>query len=98
MNPDKCNFSLSSNDKIRKQNLTERLSTIHKSKNLLVFMLNYKLKFDTQIETLCKMVIKELHDLARVIKYMTAIQAHILMTSFIMSQFSYCSLIWICHS
>ena len=38
MNSDKCHLILSSNNE-RKYNLTERLSTIHKSKNFLVLML-----------------------------------------------------------
>ena len=45
--------------KIGKYNLTERLSTIHKSKNFLVFILAYKLKFDKYIETLYKKVGKK---------------------------------------
>ena len=39
MNSDKCHLILSSNVKIRKSNLTEKLSTIHRSKNFLVFIL-----------------------------------------------------------
>ena len=39
MNSDKCHLILSSNMKIRKSNLTEKLSTIHRSKNFLVFIL-----------------------------------------------------------
>ena len=50
------------------------------------------------METLCKKVGKNHHALARVIKYMSSNQAQLSMRSFIMSQFSYCSLIWICHS
>ena len=37
------------------------------------------------------------HALARVIKYMSTNQAPLLMSSFIMSQFSYCPLIRMCH-
>ena len=55
------------------------------------------LKFDIHIETLCKKVGKKLHALAHVVKYMSTKQAQILMESFIMSQFSYCPLIWMCH-
>ena len=39
-----------------------------------------------------------LHALAQVIKYMPTNQAQLLMRSFKMSQFSYCPLIWMCHS
>ena len=41
---------------------------------------------------------KNLIALARIIKYMSTNQAQLLMRSFIMSQFSYCPLIWMCHS
>ena len=56
--------------------------------------IDYKLKFDIHIKTLCKKVGKNLIALARIIKYMSINQAQLLMRSFIMSQFSYCPLIW----
>ena len=40
----------------------------------------------------------KLHAFARVIKYMSTNQAQAQIRSFIMPQFSYCSLIWMCHS
>ena len=39
MNSDRCHLILSSNDENKKKNLRERLSTIPKSKNFLVFIL-----------------------------------------------------------
>ena len=60
--------------------------------------IDYKLKFDAHIETLCKKVGKKLHARARIIQYVSTNQAQLLMRSFIMSQFSYCPLIWMCHS
>ena len=44
--------------KLRTFNLIERLSTIHKSRKLLGVHIDYKLKFDTHIETLYKKVEK----------------------------------------
>ena len=58
---------------------------------------DYTLNFGTHIETLSKKVGKKLYALSRVIKYMSTNQAPLLMRSFIMSQFSYCPLIWMCH-
>ena len=58
---------------------------------------DYTLNFGTHIETLSKNVGKKLYALSRVIKYMSTNQAPLLMRSFIMSQFSYCPLIWMCH-
>ena len=60
--------------------------------------IDYKLKIDTHIESLCKKVGKKLHALAQIIKYMSTNQAQLLMRSFIMPHFSYCPLIWMCHS
>ena len=57
---------------------------------LLGVHIDFKLKFDTHIETLCEKVGKKLHALARVIKYMSTNQTQMLMRSFIISQFSYC--------
>ena len=65
---------------------------------LLGVHIDFKLKFDTHIETLCEKVGKKLHALARVIKYMSTNQAQLLIGSLIMSQFSYCPLIWMCYS
>ena len=59
---------------------------------LLGVHIDYKLKFDAHIETLCTKVRKKLHAIARVIKYMCTNQAQLLMRSFIMSQFNYYSL------
>ena len=36
--------------------------------------------------------------LARIMKYISTNQAQLLIGSFIMTQFSYCPLIWMCHS
>ena len=41
---------------------------------------------------------EKLHALAWIIKYMPTNQAQLSMRSFIMWKFSYCTLIWICHS
>ena len=41
---------------------------------------------------------KMLHALAQVLKCMSTNQLQLLMRSFIMLQFSYCPVIWMCHS
>ena len=63
--------------KIKKLDLMERLSTIHKSKNFFIDI-DYKLTFDTYIEKLyAKRWEKKLRALARVKKYMSTNQAQI---------------------
>ena len=93
MNSDKCHLILSSNDENKKIELHgEVISNIQVQKVLRVHI-DYKLKFDTHIETLRKKVGKKLHALARISKYMSTNQSQLLMTIFIISQFSYCPLI-----
>ena len=41
---------------------------------------------------------KKLHALPRVFKYMNISQRKLIVNAFIMSQFSYCPLIWMSHS
>ena len=80
----KCHLILGSNDKSKKIELNaEAINNTQVQKRLRVHI-DYKLKLDTHIETLCKKVGKRLHALARVIKYMSANQAQLLMGSFIM--------------
>ena len=98
MNSDKCHLILSSNDENKKIELNGEAINNTQVQKLLGVHIDYKLKFDAHIETLCKKVGKKLHDLARVIKYMSTNQAQLLMRSFIMSQFSYCPLIYMYHS
>ena len=56
------------------------------------------LNFKEHILSLCKKANRKLHALSRVSKYMTLNKRRILMKSFIISQFNYCSLIWMVHN
>ena len=98
MNSDKCHLILSSNDENKKIELNGEAINNTQVQKLLGVHIDYKLKFDTHIESLCKKVGKKLHALARIIKYMSTNQAQLLMRSFIMLQFSYCPFIWMCNS
>ena len=81
---------LSSNDESKKtENNGEVINSVH---------IDYELKFDTHIETLCEKVGKNLLALFGVIKFMFTNQAQLWMRGFIISQFSYCRLTWMCHS
>ena len=97
MNSDKCHLIISSNYANKKIEFNGEVINNTQVQKLLGVRIDYKLKSDTHIETLCKKVGKKLYALARVIKYMSINQARILIRSFIMSQFSYCPLIWTCH-
>ena len=57
-----------------------------------------KLNFNTHVTKLCKKASQKLHASARVSNLMSFRQRWIIMNAFISSQFSYCPLLWMCHS
>ena len=57
-----------------------------------------KLRLNAHVEDLCKKASRKIHALARVTSYMTVSKRRTLMNAFFRSQFSYCSLMWMCHS
>ena len=66
---------------------------------LLIAKLNaYRLTFDDHTSELCKKASRKIHALARVTPYMNMAKKRILMNAFFKSQFSYCPLVWMCHS
>ena len=54
-----------------------------------------KLKFDQHVENLCQKVNDEITAFSRISDYLNQKQLLLLYNSFVMSQFRYCSLIWI---
>ena len=61
-------------------------------------LIDNRLNFDYDSSQLCKKARKKLHALTRVFKYMNISQRKLIANAFIMSQFSYCPLIWMFHS
>ena len=57
-----------------------------------------KLTFDDHISDICKKAGRKISALARVTPYMGIAKKCILMNAFLTSQFSYCPLVWMCHS
>ena len=57
-----------------------------------------KLTFDYHISDICKKAGRKISALARVTRYMGIAKKRILMNAFFTSQFSYCLLVWMCHS
>ena len=98
MSSAKSQLILSSNNENKKKELKGEVTNNIQIQKLLGVHIDYKLKFDKHIETLCKKVGKKLHCLAGVIKYMSANQPQMLMRRYIMSQFCYCPLVCMCHS
>ena len=56
------------------------------------------LSFNLQVDKLCKKAGQKLHALARLSNVISVDQRKVIMNVFISSQFSYCPLLWMCHS
>ena len=97
INADKCHLLVSTNNtaKIKIGNFD---ITNSKSEKLLGVKFDYKLSFDDHISELCKKARRNIHALSRVASHMNISKKRILMNAFFKSQFSYCSLVWMCHS
>ena len=57
-----------------------------------------KLSFNLHVDKLCKKAGQKLHALARLSHFMSVDHRKLIMNAFITSQFSYCPLLWTCHS
>ena len=60
--------------------------------------IDYKLKFDIHVETICKKPYRKLSALSRIANYMELPKRHILMNAFCKAQFNYCPITWMFHS
>ena len=67
------------------------------SEKLLGITFDNKLCFDIHVTKLCNKAGQKLHALARISNLRSLEKRKLLLNSFI-SQFSYCPLIWMCHS
>ena len=97
-NDDKCHLLLSSPDDsslIQIENSTIKCSKV---KKLLEVYIDYKLKFDIHVETICKKAHRKLSALSRITNYMELPKRRILMNAFFKAQFNYCPIIWMFHS
>ena len=65
---------------------------------LLGVTVHNKLSFEPHLNLVCKKVSQKLHGLARVSKFISKKKLRIIMKAVIMSQLSYCPLVWMCHS
>ena len=60
--------------------------------------LNNKLNFNEHLDGITKKVSHKVNALSKIFPFMDLKKRRFLMNSFFASQFSYCSLIWMCHS
>ena len=68
-----------------------------KEEQLLSVLSDQKLNFKPHLNTVCRKASQKLHALARTSTYMPIEKTRMVMKAFIMSQFSYCLLIWMFH-
>ena len=96
LNPGKCHFMLfgiKENEQF--DVICNNITLKHSShENILGVTIDNKLSFDEHMINICKTANKNLNALSRINHYMKQNQKEILLSSFIISHFSYCPLIW----
>ena len=98
MNEDKSHLLVFGNkDNEVTVNISGSLIKESDEEKLLGVTLDKTLNFKTHVNNLCKKASQKLHALARVSRYMDKPQLELTMTSFVMSHFSYCPLVWMFH-
>ena len=68
------------------------------SEKLLGITIDSDFTFEEHINTLCRKASQKLHALSRISQYLSQRKKQILFKTFIISQFNYCPLAWMCHS
>ena len=96
-NPDKSYLVLSKSDN-RIINIESQVIHNSSSRKLLGITIDNKLKFEDHINNLCNKANLKLHALGRIANFMSTHKLKMIMKAFILSQFSYCPLIWMFHS
>ena len=96
-NSDKSHVMLTTGNKQKINVKGSRISN-EKIVKLLGVTVDNKLSFEPRLNLVCKKVSQKLHILARVLKFISKKKLRVAMKAFIISQFSYCPLVWMCHS
>ena len=96
-NADKCHLLISTNNTV-KMKIGHFDIANSRNEKLLGVKFDSKLTFDDHISELCKRTSRKIHALSRVTPHMNISKRRILMNAFFKSQFSYCPLVWMCHS
>ena len=79
-----------------KQKINFKASPISNKKivKLLGVTVDNKLSFEAHLNLVCKKVVKNIHALARVSKFISKKKLRVIMKAFMMSRSSYCPLVW----
>ena len=97
-NNDKCHLILSSPEDDIAFQIENSTTKCSKVKKLLGVHIDYKLKFDTHVEAICKKAHRKLNAPSRITNYMELPKRRILLDVFFKDQFNYCPVIWMNHS
>ena len=96
-NDDKCHLIVANTDNVSVALGNEVIETSD-TVELLGLKIDKNLNFSEHVSDLLKKANQKLHALARISKYLSHDKLKIIMTTFIKSQFNYCSLIWMFHN
>ena len=96
-NPEKFQFMLLGKHKSLKIEIEGFQLESTKSNNLLGITIDYNLTFDTHVSNICKTA-GRIRRLSRIRNVLDKKLAKLLCNSFILSQFNYCSIIWMFYS
>ena len=96
-NAEKCHLLTSTSEEVSVKIENEIIKNSLQEK-LLGIVVDNRLTFEPHVKNLCKKAGQKLHALARIANYMDISKKRSIMNAFILSQFSYCPLIWMFHS
>ena len=96
-NDGKCHLLTSTSEEVSVKIENEIIKNSLQEK-LLGIVVDNRLTFEPHVKNLCKKAGQKLHALARIANYMDISKKRSIMNAFILSQFSYCPLIWMFHS
>ena len=96
-NPDKCHALVSTNKHLNMKVCDYTIGNSQCEK-LLGVKIDVNLNFNKHISDLCKKASRKIFALARIAPFMSIEKRKIVMNAFFTTQFSYCPLVWMCHS
>ena len=96
-NVDKCHVLVSMNKPVGTK-IGDYTIDNSECEKLLGVKIDVNLNFNDHISDVCKKASRKISALARVTPFMGLSKRKLLMNAFLISQFSYCPLIWMCHS
>ena len=96
-NPDKC-YALVSTNKHLNMKVCDYTIGNSQCEKLLGVKIDVNLNFNEHISDLCKKARRKISALARIAPFMSIEKRNVVMNALFTTQFSYCPLVWMCHS